>query len=83
MVSFAGWEIPVMYSSIIDEHKVVREKVGVFDISQMGQAFVSGEEAAYWWDLLMEEEVAVCGLGSRDSLRLEMCYPLHRSRSSP
>jgi len=45
MVPFAGWEMPVQYSGIVDEHKAVRERAGVFDISHMGQFIVSGHGA--------------------------------------
>lgn len=37
MVDFAGWHMPVQYTSIIEEHKTVREKVGLFDVSHMGE----------------------------------------------
>jgi aminomethyltransferase len=36
MIPFAGYEMPVRYSSDIEEHKCVREKVGIFDVSHMG-----------------------------------------------
>ncbi len=45
LVEFAGFEMPVLYSSIIDEHKNVRENVGVFDVSHMGEFLVKGEKA--------------------------------------
>jgi len=45
MVDFAGYEMPVQYSSIILEHKAVRSSVGVFDVSHMGEIFISGEKA--------------------------------------
>tara|TARA_B100000575_G_scaffold80145_1_gene62810 strand:- start:3357 stop:4439 length:1083 start_codon:yes stop_codon:yes gene_type:complete len=45
MVPFAGYNMPMWYSSIADEHNCVREKVGVFDVSHMGEFFVSGEMA--------------------------------------
>ncbi len=45
MVGFAGFEMPVLYSSIVGEHKCVREKVGVFDVSHMGEFFVHGKDA--------------------------------------
>ena len=35
MVDFAGWEMPIQYSSIISEHKSVREAAGIFDVSQI------------------------------------------------
>jgi aminomethyltransferase len=44
MVPFAGWEMPVQYSGIVEEHKAVRERAGVFDISHMGQFLVSGRD---------------------------------------
>ncbi len=45
MVPFAGWEMPVQYTGIIEEHKAVRERVGVFDISHMGQFLFEGPGA--------------------------------------
>ncbi len=45
MVDFATWHMPVQYTSIIEEHKTVRENVGVFDVSHMGEVFVSGNDA--------------------------------------
>lgn len=45
MVPFAGFEMPVQYSGLIEEHFAVREKVGIFDVSHMGQFFVEGKEA--------------------------------------
>ena len=45
LVPFAGYEMPVQYSSILDEHRTVRTAVGVFDLSHMGELEVTGEEA--------------------------------------
>lgn len=45
MVDFAGWHMPVQYTSIIEEHKTVRENVGLFDVSHMGEVFVSGKDS--------------------------------------
>lgn len=45
LVEFAGYEMPIQYSSIIAEHKAVRNSVGVFDVSHMGEVFVKGEKA--------------------------------------
>lgn len=45
MVSFAGFNMPVRYTSDIEEHKTVREGVGVFDVSHMGEFFVEGDQA--------------------------------------
>jgi aminomethyltransferase len=45
IVEFAGYQMPIQYSSIIAEHKAVRNSVGVFDVSHMGQVFITGEKA--------------------------------------
>ena len=45
MVPFAGWLMPVQYTSIVEEHQAVRNNVGVFDISHMGQFIVDGAGA--------------------------------------
>jgi aminomethyltransferase len=45
IVDFAGFEMPVRYSSEKEEHKVVREAVGVFDVSHMGEVFIEGDDA--------------------------------------
>jgi len=45
MVDFGGWELPVQYSGILDEHEAVRTKVGVFDVSHMGEITVRGHQA--------------------------------------
>jgi len=45
LVPFAGWEMPVQYSSIGDEHRAVRTSAGVFDVSHMGQLRLAGDDA--------------------------------------
>jgi aminomethyltransferase len=45
MVDFAGFEMPVQYSGVTEEHIAVREKVGIFDVSHMGQFYVEGKNA--------------------------------------
>src|SRR6185436_15132983 len=47
LVEFGGWEMPVQYSSIMDEHQAVRTAAGIFDISHMGEVTVSGAAAAF------------------------------------
>ena len=45
LVSFAGYEMPIQYSEgVIAEHKITREKAGIFDVSHMGQLFIKGDE---------------------------------------
>src|SRR6185503_9441548 len=45
MVDFAGWDMPVQYSTIVDEHQAVRQSVGLFDISHMGRLSFGGAGA--------------------------------------
>lgn len=71
MIPFAGYNMPVRYSSDIEEHKCVREKVGVFDVSHMGEFFIEGPEAL---DLIQK-------ITSNDASKLEVgkaqysCFP--------
>ena len=45
MVDFGGWEMPVQYAGILEEHRAVRERVGLFDVSHMGELDVRGPDA--------------------------------------
>jgi aminomethyltransferase len=45
LIDFAGWEMPVQYSGILEEHRAVRQRVGLFDLSHMGEVWVSGPGA--------------------------------------
>ena len=45
LIEFGGWLMPVQYSGILDEHRAVRERAGLFDLSHMGELFVAGEDA--------------------------------------
>lgn len=46
LVEFAGWEMPVQYAGIMEEHRAVRQRAGVFDLSHMGELHVEGREAS-------------------------------------
>jgi len=58
IVPFAGWEMPLQYGSIIDEHLTVRNKVGLFDVSHMGEIFVSGREALDFLQKLVPQDIS-------------------------
>jgi aminomethyltransferase len=45
MVDFAGWRMPIQYTGILDEHRAVRERAGIFDLCHMGELFVEGPDA--------------------------------------
>ena len=63
IVDFAGWEMPVQYTGILDEHRAVREACGVFDISHMGEFFVRGTGATAWLDSLLTNRVEKLSVG--------------------
>ncbi len=46
LIDFAGWEMPVQYGGILEEHRAVRQRAGLFDLSHMGEVWVSGPGAA-------------------------------------
>lgn len=58
MVPFAGWEMPVQYSGVIDEVKAVREAAGLFDVSHMGELHVSGPAALAWLNSMTTNDVS-------------------------
>lgn len=73
MVDFGGWALPVQYSSILEEHKAVRERVGLFDVSHMGEIFVEGADALGYLNRLLTNDFTNMQPGRcRYSV---MCYP--------
>ncbi len=58
MVDFAGWHMPVQYTSIIEEHKNVRENVGLFDVSHMGEVYVSGRDAQAFLNKIVPQDIS-------------------------
>ena len=58
MVPFAGWSMPVQYSGILEEHRAVRETAGLFDVSHMGEAEVTGPEAVAFLDRLLTNDIS-------------------------
>jgi len=57
MVDFAGWEMPVQYTSIIQEHQAVRRAAGLFDIAHMGRIKFTGPDACRFLDHLLTNDV--------------------------
>src|SRR3954469_22718602 len=57
MVDFGGWDMPVQYSGIIDEHLAVRKAVGLFDVSHMGEIDIRGRGAAKLTDFVTTNNV--------------------------
>ena len=58
MVDFAGWDMPVQYTSIIEEHNNVRNNAGLFDVSHMGEIFVNGTDALPYLQTLVPQDIA-------------------------
>jgi aminomethyltransferase len=63
MVPFAGWLMPVQYTSIVEEHQAVRNNVGVFDISHMGQFIVEGANARDWLNSMLTNNIDKLDVG--------------------
>jgi aminomethyltransferase len=73
MVAFAGFEMPVQYAGIVEEHRCVRERVGVFDVSHMGEVEVSGPDA-----LAFVQSITINDASKLTPGRVQysaMCYP--------
>ena len=64
MVPFAGWEMPVYYSSIMAEHKAVRTSAGIFDIGHMGAVKVLGQNALQYLQKVLSNDVSKLDVGS-------------------
>ncbi len=57
MVDFAGWHMPVQYTSIIEEHKTVRESIGLFDVSHMGEVIYKGKDAKAFLNKMVPQDI--------------------------
>src|ERR1044071_614998 len=64
MIPFGDWIMPVQYSGIIDEHQAVRNNVGVFDISHMGQLVATGPRAGAWLNEMLTNNIEKLEVGS-------------------
>src|SRR6478752_7972513 len=63
IVPFAGWEMPVTYEGIRDEHSAVRRHVGMFDVSHMGEVEVEGPGALAFLQRVLSNDVAKIAVG--------------------
>ena len=72
MVDFAGYQMPIQYSSIVQEHLAVRNSCGIFDVSHMGEINVSGEGAEDFLNYLTVNDVHALAVG--DAQYSAMCY---------
>jgi aminomethyltransferase len=72
-IDFGGWELPVQFSSIKDEHEVVRTKAGLFDVSHMGEFTLKGEGAEAFLQSILTNDVSKVKVGKAQYNI--MCYP--------
>jgi aminomethyltransferase len=72
MVDFSGWEMPLLYEGIIPEHRQVRQAVGVFDVSHMGEFQIRGAGAEAFLDRMVTNRVA--GMADGQALYTALCY---------
>jgi aminomethyltransferase len=63
MVEFGGWSMPVQYSTIVEEHRAVRERVGLFDIGHMGRLSFQGPGSTGWLEKVTTNRVASLASG--------------------
>ena len=56
-IEFAGWEMPLQYAGIVEEHLTVRKAVGLFDVSHMGKIFIEGRESHAFVDFLSANDI--------------------------
>ncbi len=67
MIPFAGWEMPVWYTSVVEEHMAVRQAAGLFDVAHMGVYQAEGPDAAIFLDSVVGNDISALALG-------ESCY---------
>jgi aminomethyltransferase len=63
LVEFGGWEMPVQYTSIVDEHQAVRQAAGLFDICHMGELSVEGPHAAAFLNRVLTNDIEKLAVG--------------------
>ena len=70
IVPFAGFEMPVQYSGVTEEHFAVREKAGIFDVSHMGQFFIEGPSAKDLLQFVTSNNVDALEIGDSASSQI-------------
>ena len=63
LVDFAGWHMPVLYSSLVEEHLTIRQRVGLFDVAHMGRLRFDGPEALNFLDRVLTTDCARLAVG--------------------
>ena len=63
LIDFGGWELPVQYTGVIDEHQTCRTAAGLFDVSHMGEVFVEGKDAEKFLNYLVSNNIVKLAIG--------------------
>ena len=63
MVDFGGWELPVQYTGVMDEHLACRSAAGLFDVSHMGEVHVEGPGSEAFLNALVSNDVSKLSIG--------------------
>lgn len=71
-IDFGGWDLPVQFSSIKEEHDAVRNRAGLFDVSHMGEIFVEGPDALNYLQKLLSNDISKIQTGGAQYTA--MCY---------
>ncbi|MEK4426160.1 glycine cleavage system aminomethyltransferase GcvT [Solibacillus sp. FSL K6-1523] len=71
-IDFGGWDLPVQFSSIKEEHDAVRNRAGLFDVSHMGEIFVEGPDALPYLQKLLSNDISKIAIGGAQYSAL--CY---------
>lgn len=71
-IDFGGWDLPVQFSSIKEEHDAVRNRAGLFDVSHMGEIFVEGKDALKFLQKLLSNDISKITFGKAQYNA--MCY---------
>ena len=72
VIDFGGWELPVQFSSIIEEHEAVRTEAGLFDVSHMGEVLVEGKDAESYINFIATNDVTKVSINQAQYTA--MCY---------
>ena len=73
VVEYAGWFLPIQYEGLVAEHEAVRNAVGLFDVSHMGEITVKGKDALAFVDYLMTNDITT--IVDNQVIYTFMCYP--------
>src|SRR6478735_3728129 len=73
LIDFGGWELPVQYTGVMDEHLACRQAAGLFDVSHMGEVHVEGRDSEAFLNYLVSNNVSKIAVGQAQYS--VMCHP--------